>query len=366
MAMANCNSCDRKHDRPVNSKCLYFKAALSKCVDLGVSSDDYRFYLPELGVITTNQSEGGLSATPSSAFPLMAEDIMALLQDNADCKKKLAETQLLLGQVMTRLDSMSIGVSQAPLPVPASVAIGGTTTSTVYVSSQGPGSYTQVPLSTSTMTTASSQGAVWSGVGLSSSAPLRPVAPPPGYFWPPATSIGGQPSRLPGARHWAAQGIPPSSLVDQSPSTTVLGTPLLGQRTWLNQLIAGSGLGHPPSPVNAGLYSTSTSVPHSASTTGPSSMGYSAALPSSDVLGLAGWPSTQQAIFQDPSGGPPVNITVDASGIKAATKRRKCVIFDIEPHLYVDSVKSATIDDVISAEMSMLESMLALGLLLTT
>ena len=46
-----------------------------------------------------------------------------------------------------------------------------------------------------------------------------------------------------------------------------------------------------------------------------------------------------------------MNVMIDASGIKSATKRRKCVMFDVELHLHVDSVKSATIEDIISGEM---------------
>ena len=51
-----------------------------------------------------------------------------------------------------------------------------------------------------------------------------------------------------------------------------------------------------------------------------------------------------------------------AAGIKSsAAKKRKCTVFDIEPHLYVDNVKNATTEDVISANMSLLESLLAVG-----
>ena len=73
-------------------------------------------------------------------------------------------------------------------------------------------------------------------------------------------------------------------------------------------------------------------------------------------------PNGHQAIIQDPTGGPPVTVMVDASGIKAAAKKRNCVVYDIDPHMYIDNVKNATIDDVISASMSLLESMILLGL----
>ena len=41
--------CDRKHDRPVNSRCPYLKSTIAKCVEFGVSSDNYKLYLPEIG-----------------------------------------------------------------------------------------------------------------------------------------------------------------------------------------------------------------------------------------------------------------------------------------------------------------------------
>ena len=69
-----------------------------------------------------------------------------------------------------------------------------------------------------------------------------------------------------------------------------------------------------------------------------------------------------QKLLQDPLSGSPVNVMIDATGIKSASKRRKCVIFDIDPQLHVDNAKSATIEDIISAEMSMLESMLLVGI----
>ena len=43
-------------------------------------------------------------------------------------------------------------------------------------------------------------------------------------------------------------------------------------------------------------------------------------------------------------------------------RKPKCVIFDLENHLTVDNVKNATIEDVISTNMSLLESLLMLGI----
>ena len=80
-------------------------------------------------------------------------------------------------------------------------------------------------------------------------------------------------------------------------------------------------------------------------------------------VGMMDKPGNGAATF-NPLGGPPITLMVDASGIKSAARKRKCVLFDIEPHMYIDnpkSAKSATIEDVISANMSLLENMLSLG-----
>ena len=67
-------------------------------------------------------------------------------------------------------------------------------------------------------------------------------------------------------------------------------------------------------------------------------------------------------MIQDPNGGASFAIMIDATDIKSASKRRKCVLFDIEPHMHVD-LKSATVEDIVSANMSLFESMLYMGLL---
>ena len=48
MAFASCTTCQRRHKRPINSKCEYMKAATEKCKELGLPSTDYVYYLPEL------------------------------------------------------------------------------------------------------------------------------------------------------------------------------------------------------------------------------------------------------------------------------------------------------------------------------
>ena len=57
MALVACTACDRRHVRPVNSKCLYFKFALDKCAALGASRDNWKFYLPDIGTLDGGEGE---------------------------------------------------------------------------------------------------------------------------------------------------------------------------------------------------------------------------------------------------------------------------------------------------------------------
>ena len=59
---------------------------------------------------------------------------------------------------------------------------------------------------------------------------------------------------------------------------------------------------------------------------------------------------------------PPMTVIVDSTGIKSATKKHRCVVFDIDLHLYIDNSKNATVEDIISADMSLMESLMLLGL----
>ena len=83
---------------------------------------------------------------------------------------------------------------------------------------------------------------------------------------------------------------------------------------------------------------------------------------------LPTWLQQSAALLGHPSGpgssssAAPVTVVVDAAGIKQATKKRKCVVFDLDPHLYFDNAKNANIEDIVSANMSLMESLMALGI----
>ena len=375
MGLVSCTGCDRKHDRPVNSRCPYLKSAIAKCVVLGVSSDDYKFYLPEIGSLDID------SEITSTAFPLMADDIMAILQDNAECKRQLMETQRQLAHVLGQLDSMSLNVVTTTTAVitPASTA-------PLYSSSP----FTFPPSTTTWSTNMRGQLAgqpIGAQVPISQHIPASyampimstsqaPVRPPPGFVDTASSQLFA--TDYARAIPWQScyNGIPNAGLIGRSAATTVMGSQPQGHQAWMQNVA--SRASEPDRATWNNLVGSTVPgyIPSSSQPAAPSSMDLGHGAFSQGCVGrqpagqgqgittdpLPPWPSTHSASLQDPLLGHPVNITVDAAGIKAASKRRKCVIFDVEPHLYVDNVKSASIEDVISAELSMLESMLGLGM----
>ena len=357
MPVVSCNACNRKHERPINSKCLYVKAALLNCRRLGASTDDFAFYLPEIGGLAELQP----TMSEPSPFPLMAEDIMALLQDNKECKKQLSDTRLELQRVMLRLDRLSLS-QQGPqvITVPA-------TTSTT-LSSTTPPSVTSTP----PVTVGASLGGASAWASINNQLPPQPnltrpttagglFNPPPG-LWPP-TSPWGTPITTSLPVYGMASSAPPPGLF--ASSSTSMGMPPPGHQQWMSYMMARPSLTTSTwstmTPTSTGGYPTTAFPGH---VPAPQSQWTTSPVASPASMGMAGAPggvtSCNSALLPDPLGGSPVNVMIDASGIKSASKKRKCVVFDIEPHLHLDNVKSATIEDVISAEMSLLESLLSL------
>ena len=206
-----------------------------------------------------------------------------------------------------------------------------------------------------------------------------PIRPPSGFVDTASSQLfASQPTDFSRAILWqnCYNWIPNAGLVGRSSATTTMGSQPQGHQAWMQHVAARASESDRATWNNlVGLaipgYMPSSSQPAAPSLIdlgcGAFTQGLAGCQPAGQGRGittdpLPPWPLTHSGSLQDPLLGHPVNITVDAAVIKAASKRRKCMIFDIEPHLYVDNVKSASIEDVISAELSILESMLALGL----
>ena len=109
MALLSCTGCNRKHDRPINSRCSYMKLALVRCKELGVSPDNYRLHLPDLDVAA---SVLPAMASPSKqSFNLSPEDVKALLTDNAECKRQVQETNRQMGVLIQQMSELTFAIS---------------------------------------------------------------------------------------------------------------------------------------------------------------------------------------------------------------------------------------------------------------
>ena len=91
MGVADCNACSRKHERLVNSKCLYVKAALQKCVTLGASHMDFMFHLPDIGALPEvgEGEEEGDHAAAKTRRPSEGDIIRLLIHENEESRRLL-------------------------------------------------------------------------------------------------------------------------------------------------------------------------------------------------------------------------------------------------------------------------------------
>ena len=372
MPVVACSACERKHVRPINSKCLYFKRSVQVCEELGISTDEWRFHLPELGTLdpvidpTLPNTGGDKSHSPKTPGLVISDkDILAVIRDNESCRQKVNDAESKIAFLTQQVSELSFLISSRQSEtqsVPG--AVGG-----IF---PPPISHASLPVTTTAASTAATT--TWSTSGAGASSGLMQWSALPSSF-----------PHHPGMQTQPAFGVPPPpGLMSTSTSTSVFGAPQQGYRSWLYN-VSGGQAARPPSglhytspgfstfPSTPGIPGSSISgVPISTvpTFTNATSLSGNANVMSSPLSGiphaasvsaptLSGIP--QSTVLMDPSGGPPVTVMIDSSGIKAATKKRKCVLFDIEPHLYVENIKSASIEDVISADMSLFESMLSLG-----
>ena len=134
MAVAQCNACDRKHERPVNSKCSYMAAALGHCKSAGIELEKYRLYLPPVGDIAGQGVEQTVSTPSSPAFSFSPSDVKALLLDNEEARQQAAETQRQLAEVIKQMSDLTVAFSNMALKSNMVEGSGGGSGSTSVVS----------------------------------------------------------------------------------------------------------------------------------------------------------------------------------------------------------------------------------------
>ena len=167
MALAQCSACERKHERPVNTKCKYLNRAVEICVELGVSTDEWRLHLPDLDEEKGSESGeatflGGNTtrSSPSakgSEFVMSPSDVSALLRDNAECKRMILETQRQVAQLSRQMTNLTMtqqvqaGSGENP-PVSSSAPVTSVATKPIFTSAS---------ISTSTVVSAGNTLSSW-------------------------------------------------------------------------------------------------------------------------------------------------------------------------------------------------------------
>ena len=104
-----CNACDRKHERPVNSKCSYVAYAVNKCKLRGVDVKSFVDFLPEVGALADGAVDGVEPFT--SNHESSPGNISALIRDTEECKQQFLDTQRQLGELIHQMSNLTLAVS---------------------------------------------------------------------------------------------------------------------------------------------------------------------------------------------------------------------------------------------------------------
>ena len=329
MSFANCTGCNRRHKRPVNSKCDYKKAAQDRCIELGVPATDILLYLPELleEDIDPADKMAGIrtNGSPSvgTASDISSELIHQLVTESVRSRKLLESSQNQVERMMTQLLELKIGSQQTAV-----------TTSSLTSHSQPVSVFSTVtvptPVTTTTTaaTTMSASGTTWS--------PAVPIMAP----WmsaplPGSSASPGFQQAFPGSSTWPSY------------SSTQMGLPTTST----------SGLQFPGPP---GL-----SVPGAASA--PPGLHASALPPGAPTSATAPSPYLPPYLLpgasQQTTQHVPYRCEIDHQHPpkSSTTAKRKLTVFDLDVHMRYASSASVTIDDIIAGSLSLLESMLRQG-----
>ena len=103
-----CNACDRKNERPVNSKCTYVAYAVNKCKLRGVDVKKFVDFLPEVGNLADSALLDGDVTSHRTDSP---GNISTLIQETEDCKQQFLDTQRQLGVLIHQMSDLTLAVS---------------------------------------------------------------------------------------------------------------------------------------------------------------------------------------------------------------------------------------------------------------
>ena len=109
MGVADCTACTRRHDWPVNSKCLYVKAALQKCVLLGAPHVDFMLHLPEIGALPEEGEVEGEDDHAAAGLrrPLEGDIIRLLIRENEESRRLLEVSQTQMDAMLKQMQELT-------------------------------------------------------------------------------------------------------------------------------------------------------------------------------------------------------------------------------------------------------------------
>ena len=331
MSFADCNACVRHHRRPVNTKCEYVKAAVEKCLSLRLKSSDYMLHLPDLlpedidPKMAGNQTKVGAESAPlvQEAGNINNDLIARLVEESVESRRLLESSQGQVERMMAQLLDLKIEHSRSKQPI--------TSEKPVQINSTPPGFF---PIGINP----SSTSKIVPNVSKESSS-----IPVPGST---ATSGGSPQSGWPGYTR------PP-----WQPGAPWTSTPSAPGASWVPAPGAGSA-------QQAGSVQ-STAVPNvfgaSASPTGAVATGFGVhGVPINPYLPPYLLPgASQQTSVQVPYRCETDHLHPPRQ--TCTTAKRKLQIYDLEVHMRYASSTTTTLEDVIAASLSLMESMLRQG-----
>ena len=367
MDYVNCSGCLRRHPRPSGKiNCPYVKAAKVKCAELLASESDYILFLPELDCVPETGRKGSVSEGEDSVIETLMSDSLSQRGKIDTLSKQVQELTLLLKTSMTLNTTSARG--------DATAAAGNLIGSTFNQQSSGAGQLigavgTQPTPSVSPFGHPPHQ--LGAGAQVTTFTPtVQPQWDTNWSFAPAGQGAVGQSMNLPGIPVTSAGVTPTQGTITTAVATAVTtttsqttGVPTGILTTAANRLpggpfygpSAGYPFGAPYTPMGPAVSYAPTAA---YSPTTPPAAVYT---PAGAGVGLwqggsscpwAPWPAVSPSQSQ---------VAWIPMAPTTAKSKRKCVVFDLDPHLTCENVRNCTIDDVIAASMSLLECMLVKG-----
>ena len=92
----------------MGNQCPYYELALDQCAELGKSADNYIKYLPAVQQGATEPSTPPSTKHDTKDFTMSPQDVMAVLRDNAECRRIMTDQQSQLDEISGQISRLSL------------------------------------------------------------------------------------------------------------------------------------------------------------------------------------------------------------------------------------------------------------------